>query len=414
MHFLSFLTFLIIVLIFLEFNANALPTTQINKDSTINDPIFPILMGKIYDNNTFSQKACLFFIYDNLELIDLHGISISYRGTNLVICPNSESGIKIGDNLISNSTFSFQNNIIKLSFSLQDEPLREYKIICGKENKIDDVGQQISATKACGYRLKLRYFLFKYNYIFANFLFLSGVILFLFGSIYPRGSLIVSTTYLIFYIILSFFELIRINVFSRTSNADGYYWGLVVLVVIIGPLLGFFLSKNTTIIKILNGALTGFLVYKYIFYYLIFLKFKNFLVINLYAGFACHIFFAIIGGIVYYFVKNNTILLTISTSTIGSYFIISSYAISVGGMPIEIYAGLLAQYGDFSEARKYLNRAITIFFIVLFIIQCIIGGVFQIWKRKQIKIAKKPMKKNDKTLSIEQKSYQLMNQTSAE
>ena len=55
-----------------------------------------------------------------------------------------------------------------------------------------------------------------------------------------------------------------------------------------------------------------------------------------------------------------------------------------------------------------------IFYIILFIILGIIGGFFQTWKMKQIKIVEKPMKKTDKTLSIEQKSYQLMNQTSAE
>ena len=134
----------------------------------------------------------------------------------------------------------------------------------------------------------------------------------------------------------------------------------------------------------------------------------------MYVGFVCHIIFAIIGGIVYYFVRNQKILLTISTSTIGSYFIISSCAILIGGMPIEIYAGLLAEYGDFEEANSYLNRSITIFYIILFIILGIIGGFFQTWKMKQIKIVEKPMKKTDKTLSIEQKSYQLMNQTSAE
>ena len=416
---MHFLTFLIFFVFFFACSVLAFPITQINNEiltaqNTINNPIFPILMGKIYENKNFSHKACLFFIYDNLEVVDLHDISIPYRGTNLLICPNSESGIKIGDNSISNYKFSFQNNIITLAFTLQGESLQKYEIVCGEENKIDDVNKKIIATKACGYRLKLRYFLFKYNYVIGNFLFFTGIILLLFGSIYQKGSLMLSITYLFFYIILSFFELIRVNVFSRTSNADGYYWGFLIIVMILGPVLGFFLSKNNNILKILNGIVTGFIVFKYIIYYLILLKFKNFLVINVYVGFVCHIIFAIIGGIVYYFVKNQKILLTISTSTIGSYFIISSCAILIGGMPIEIYAGLLAEYGDFEEANSYLNRSITIFYIILFIILGIIGGFFQTWKMKQIKIVEKPMKKTDKTLSIEQKSYQLMNQTSAE
>ena len=77
-------------------------------------------------------------------------------------------------------------------------------------------------------------------------------------------------------------------------------------------------------------------------------------------------------------------------------------------MPIEMYIALLSRYKDFDKANEYLNRGIVIFYIVLFVVLGLLGALFQVWKTKQIIIIEKPKKKEDKTLSIEQKSYQLL------
>ena len=83
--------------------------------------------------------------------------------------------------------------------------------------------------------------------------------------------------------------------------------------------------------------------------------------------------------------------------------IIEFCGMTTGGMPIEAYPVALVRYDDYVAARKYLNRGITIFYILFFTLLSIGGFFFQMWKRNQISmIEKKENGKNNTKFYLEE------------
>ena len=381
-------------------------TNELLYSSEESSSIFPLQLGKLYETNNTSTKACLFLFFDDLKLIDLHNIKVPYLGRNLSICPGEESALYLDTIKIDQFTFKVsENETISLHYNSEgQEQILDFE--CSQEEIIED--RKIKTEKACGYQHKIKIFLFKYNYVIGNMLFLSGIIILFYGSIYQRGTVIFSCIFLIFYLVELIFDLLRNNVLGVNRNTDIFYWGLLIIAVIIGPFIGIALTLNATLAKCFNGIFSGYLAFKMLIYYLICLRFSNPIGMTILGGFACHIVIAIVGGVVFYSCKHFKYILIISASVIGSYFIIEAFGLFIGGMPIEMYIALLSRYKDFDKANEYLNRGIVIFYIVLFVVLGLLGALFQVWKTKQIIIIEKPKKKEDKTLSIEQKSYQLL------
>ena len=72
-------------------------TNELLYSSEESSSIFPLQLGKLYETNNTSTKACLFLFFDDLKLIDLHNIKVPYLGRNLSICPGEESALYLED-----------------------------------------------------------------------------------------------------------------------------------------------------------------------------------------------------------------------------------------------------------------------------------------------------------------------------
>ena len=375
---------------------------------------FPIQLGYLYETEDYSQQSCIFLLYKNLRMVNLIDTTLINEVDNSTVIikkpPKQNCTININGRDIPQEDFNFSlidNDIIQLRIN-KESIVTTYTFECGDENVItkDNV---IKADKACGFSLKIRFWLYKNSSIIGNLILFAGIIILFLGSIYPRLSIILTIIFFLFYFIELFINLIQTNLFK--GDADIYYWGLLIIIIIIGFFLGIAITLSPNTLNYINGFFCGFLVFKMLLYYLILLKFTNPIVINQYTGFVFHIIAGCCIGGVYIYLKNNIKPFVISTCVIGSYMIIEFCGMTTGGMPIEAYPVALVRYDDYVAARKYLNRGITIFYILFFTLLSIGGFFFQMWKRNQISmIEKKENGKNNTKLgvSIDQKSYQLM------
>ena len=375
---------------------------------------FPIQLGYLYETEDYSQQSCQFLLYKNLRMVNLIDTTLRNEVDNSTVVikkpPKGNCTININGRNIPQEDFNFSlidNDIIQLKIN-KESIVTTYIFECGDENVItkDNI---IKTDKACGFSFKIRLWLSKNSSIIGNLILFTGIIILFLGSIYPRLSMILTTIFFLFYFVEHFFNLIQVNLFK--GDADVYYWGLLIIIIIIGFFLGIAITLSANALNYINGFFCGYLVFKMLLYYLILLKFTNPIVINQYTGFVFHIIAGCCTGGVYIYLKNNIKPFVISTCVIGAYMIIEFCGITTGGMPIESYPVALVRFDDYVAARKYLNRGITIFYIILFALLSIGGFFFQIWKRNQISIIEKKEKGKNSTklgVSIDQKSYQLM------
>lgn len=377
------------------------------------ETIFPIQLGYIYETEDYSKQSCLFLLYKNLRMVNLIDTVLTDENDNSTFTfkkpPKGNCTININGGVLPQEDFNFSvidNDIIQMAIK-RVNTLTIYIFECGTDNIItkDNV---IKTEKACGFEFKIRYWLYKNSSIIGNLLLFVGVFILFFGSIYPRLSIVITIIFFLFYFIELFFNLIQSNLFK--GNADIYYWGLLIIIIILGPFIGIAITLSPNTLNYINGFFCGFLLFKMVLYYLILLKFPNPIIINQYTGFVFHIIAGCCVGGVYIYLKNNIKPFIISTCVIGSFMIIEFFGITTGGMPIESYPIALVRLDDYAAARKYLNRGITIFYIIIFVLLSIGGFFFQTWKRNQISIIEKKDKKKDVkiSVSIEQKSYLLM------
>ena len=84
--------------------------------------IFPLQLGKLYETNNTSTKACLFLFFDDLKLVDLHNIKVPYLGRTLSVCPGEESALFLDTIKIDVFTFTVsENETISLHYNSEGE-----------------------------------------------------------------------------------------------------------------------------------------------------------------------------------------------------------------------------------------------------------------------------------------------------
>jgi hypothetical protein len=72
----------------------------------------------------------------------------------------------------------------------------------------------------------------------------------------------------------------------------------------------------------------------------------------------------------------------------------------------------LAKYGDYNTIRAYLNSGMLYIYLGIYIIVFALGIAHQKWKQIQyIQIQKESQKKPERDVSVQHRSYQLMNRS---
>ena len=395
-------------------------STNVNETQSL---IIPKELGNYFEENDFSNSSCIYLQYLNLTMFTLNNFSINFFNDELTLhfCShnnNTSTYLTNTNNTIHSpvSTYIQHNEVyVKVlnSSILQENQTDTYILRCNIHNDTTNTNSVIYIPNTHCFVYKIQNFLYENNPIFSNLLILSGVVILFFGNAYPRSSIIITCIYILFYSVQLLFDLMQFNVLGK-RNVNMFYWGLLIIVLILGPLLGVLITLSTKIFKFTMGFFGGYLGFKMLLYYPLLLKFNNPVTINQYVGVAFHGGVGVALGVAFVFIKRTKLCMRIATSIVGSYMFVVGLGLYVGGFLNEMYAASLARCGDFTSVRKYLNRGITWFYIGWFVVLGMCGMLFQTWKDKMQQQEEKPFKQQQHKQEIDlgAKSYQLMDKSS--
>jgi hypothetical protein len=224
-------------------------------------------------------------------------------------------------------------------------------------------------------------------------------------------SISVSLGYIIFVLLEMIFGYIGKN--PLKDKISFYFIGLVVIIIVLSPFIGFLINMSPKVTKIYFGTYCGFIIMKYFIMNLIILRFNNFIANSKITIVICYTIIAAIGGIaVCINNKHDTLIIIITCSLVGAFLFIECLDHFVGGMPKEFYMINLAKYGDYNTIRDYLNSGMLYIYLGIYIIVFALGIAHQKWKQIQyIQIQKESQKKPERDVSVQHRSYQLMNRS---
>ena len=224
-------------------------------------------------------------------------------------------------------------------------------------------------------------------------------------------SISASLGYMVFVLLEMIFGYIGSN--PLKDKISLYFIGLVVIIIVLSPFIGFLINMSAKATKIYFGIYSGFIVMKYFIMNLVVLRFNNFIANNKLAIVICHAIIAAIGGILVCINnKHDTLIIIITSSFIGAFLLVECLDHFVGGMPKEFYMISLAKYGDYDTISAYLNNGMIYVYLGIYIIVFAMGIAHQKWKQTQyIQIKKESQKKPERDVSVQHRSYQLMNRS---
>ena len=373
----------------------------------------PLVINSLFTEHTSSPEHCLFLLNDKLKLIDLHDIKVGYtEGDNnkfIYICQNNKLNIAIGDqSQIIPAEIEYKNDEFVLSYN-DSSTTKTYKIICGNSRYVED-NNVIKNTQACGFSFHIREFFYENNVI-AGALVLIVVLIIFYGFDYQKVSISVSLGYIIFVLLEMIFGYLGKN--PLKDKISFYFIGLVVIIIVLSPFIGFLINMSPKATKIYFGTYCGFIIMKYFIMNLIILRFNNFIANSKLIIVICYAIIAAICGIaVCINNKHDTLIIIITCSFVGAFLFIECLDHFVGGMPKEFYMINLAKYGDYNTIRAYLNSGMLYIYLGIYIIVFALGIAHQKWKQIQyIQIKKESQKKPERDVSVQHRSYQLMNRS---
>ena len=393
--------------------------------------IIPKELGNYFEENDYSNSSCIYLQYLNLTMFTLNNFSINFINNDFTLhfCPNINNN---NNNNVNTSTYiTNTNNTIYSPIStyikhnevyvkvlntsiLNANQTDTYILRCSidSDSNTNPTTNIINIPNTHCFIYKIQNFLYENNPIFSNLLILFGVIILFFGNAYPRSAIIITCIYILFYSVQLLFDLMQFNILGK-RNVNTFYWGLLLIVLILGPLLGVLITLSSTIFRFAMGFFGGYLGFKMLLYYPLLLKFSNPVTINQYVGVAFHGGVGVALGIAFIFIKQTKLCMRIATSIVGSYMFVVGLGLYAGGFLNEMYAASLARCGDYVSVRKYLNRGITWFYIGWFVLLGVCGVLFQNWRDKMQQQEEKPFKQQHKQeIDLTAKSYQLMDKSS--
>ena len=374
--------------------------------------ILPAVFNSLFFSSTSSPEHCLFLLNDNLTLIDLHDTEVILtegdKQTKIYICQDNACNIAIGDKSRKiPATLEYKDNVFELHYT-ESSSLETYKIMCGISNFAEN--DIIKHEHACGFSFHIRSFFYTYNEI-ASTLVLVVILIIFYGFDYQKVSISVSLGYIIFVLLEMIFGYIGRN--PLKDKIPFYFIGLVVIIIVLSPFIGFLINMSARATKIYFGVCCGFIVMKYFILNLIILRFDNFIARNKLAIVVCYAILAAVGGILVCINnKHDTLIIIITSSFVGGFLFIECLDHFVGGMPKEFYMISLAKYGDYDTICAYLNRGMLYIYLGIYIVVFALGIAHQKWKQIQyMQIKKESQKKPERDVSVQHRSYQLMNRS---
>lgn len=387
--------------------------SNINTNTSSSENNLPLVINSLFTDHTSSPEHCLFLLNDKLKVIDLHDMKVGYiegdKNKFIYICQNNKPNIAIGDqSQIIPAEIEYKNDEFILNYN-DSSTIKTYKIICGSSRYIED-NNIIKNIQACGFSFHIREFFYKNNVI-AGALVLIVVLIIFYGFDYQKVSISVSLGYIIFVLLEMIFGYIGKN--PLKDKISFYFIGLVVIIIVLSPFIGFLINMSPKVTKIYFGTYCGFIIMKYFIMNLIILRFNNFIANSKLIIVICYAIIATIGGIIVCINnKHDTLIIIITCSLVGAFLFIECLDHFVGGMPKEFYMINLAKYGDYNTIRDYLNSGMLYIYLGIYIIVFALGIAHQKWKQIQyIQIKKESQKKPERDVSVQHRSYQLMNRS---
>lgn len=177
-----------------------------------------------------------------------------------------------------------------------------------------------------------------------------GIFMFIFGYKFLKASFVI----IMILISITFFIWIYYNIPIEKSKDYGL-WATIIIGIIFGIVLGYFLIKINSLIYFCIGGYLGYLVGN-ILLTLIILRVKN----DTLAYIAVMIIFILVCGFISYKLSKHIIITT--TSLIGVYFIVRGVSFYFGHFPNESVIFDLIKNHEFDQLKKVSHISI-IFFI---------------------------------------------------
>ena len=218
----------------------------------------------------------------------------------------------------------------------------------------------------------LRRLVNEYNYIFSTLLILVGLFLLLFGKKFQTPTVIIVGGVLVCYLV----TVIILNFIPGLIQTEGHLCILFAVGFILGGVLGYCIKEKVKILSVLMGAFAGYTVGEFIYQFIAGFITSNPIVLYWVVIVIC----IILGGLIGYWLFNTAIIF--GTSIIGGYVAMRGVTFIFGNYMDESEFVDLAKNGE-TEQLKDIKNGWVYAYLGLWLVLSIVGIYYQCRKHRE-------------------------------